>query len=268
MRRCTQMKVFVGLLLTACSGGNFSGGSGQGAAPAGGISGNESDITIGKDDNATGTPGEPAPLPPVDQVTALKEKCANAQAASFKTVEQTITYPERKTCAFGMNSNLATKQGFVQASETSPATLNLPAGDICGIDIDSPADARLHYDDFLILSIDSRIVFLSNGGLTKYLDAPQQGILSWDFTKVVGQPIGNFETPAYCLGKGAACDLPAHDKEGPVALHLTANEIAPIAAAIAGKTTVNMDLTATGDNDNTDCFHTALTVAVKIKYIP
>jgi hypothetical protein len=260
MRRWALIKVFSCLLLTAaCSGGNFAGGSGQGTTESG-ITGNESDINVGDNDDSTGNPGEPTPLPPKDEVTALKEKCANAQAASFQTMEQTINYPERKTCSFGMNSNLPRKDAFVQASETSPATLNLPAGDICGIDIDSPADARLHYDDFLILSIDSRIVFMSNGGL--------QGIMTWDFSKVAGQPIGNFETPAYCLGQGAACNLPAHDKEGPVALHLTANEIAPIAASIAGKSSVNMDLTATGDNDDTDCFHTALTVTVKIKYIP
>ena len=76
------------------------------------------------------------------------------------------------------------------------------------------------------------------------------------------------ETLAYCLGKGAACVLPAHDKKGAVALNLTPNEIAPIAAALTGKTSVSMDLTATGDNDDTDCFHTALSVKVKIKYLP
>jgi hypothetical protein len=261
--------VSLSLFALSCSGGNFSGGSGQGAAPADGINGNESTIDINSSGDANGSaPGIPAPLPPVDKVAELKDKCAKAPEESFKIAEQSITYPERKTCSFGMNSNLTRKDAFVQASEVSPATLNLPAGEICSIDIDSPADARLHYDDFLILSIDSRIVFMSNSGLTSYLDAPQQGILSWDFTKVVGQPIKNFEAASYCLGKGAACVLPGHDKEGPVALHLTANEIAPIAAAIAGKSSVAMDLTATGDNDDTDCFHSALSVKVKIKYLP
>jgi hypothetical protein len=146
--------------------------------------------------------------------------------------------------------------------------LNLPDGEICSISVDSPSDALLHYDDFLILSIDSRIVFISNGGLTSYLDAPQQGILTWDFAKVASQAIQNFERPAYCLGKGTACTLPAHDKKGPMALNLSPNEIAPIAAAISGKTSVSMNLTATGDNDDTDCFHSALAVKVKMKYLP
>jgi len=266
--RCTHFVILMSTL-AACSGGSFSGGSGQGAAPTGSISGEESSINTPSEGDATGSiPGEPAPLPTIDKVAALKEKCAKANEAEFKFAEQAINYPERKTCSFGMNSNLARKDAFVQASETSPATLNLPAGEICSISIDSPADALLHYDDFLILSIDSRIVFMSNGGLTNYLDAPQQGILTWDFAKVAGQAIQNFETPAYCLGKGAACTLPAHDKKGPVALNLTPNEIAPIAAAISGKTSVSMDLTATGDNDDTDCFHTALAVKVKIKYLP
>ncbi|HYX32518.1 MAG TPA: hypothetical protein VE954_05345 [Oligoflexus sp.] len=269
MRHSWTLLVLSMGMLIGCSGGNFAGGSGQGSAPGGGISGSEGSIDVNGSGDANGSdPGSPAPLPPIDQITALKEKCAKAAEASFKFAEQAITYPERKTCSFGANSNLARKDAFVQASEMSPATLNLPAGEICSITIDSPADARLHYDDFLILAIDSRIVFLSNGGLTSYLDAPQQGILTWDFSKVVGKSIQNFEAPAYCLGKGVACTLPGHDKEGPVALNLTPNEIAPIAAAISGKASVSMNLVATGDNDDTDCFHTALAVKVKIKYLP
>jgi hypothetical protein len=255
--------MLLSLFSLACSGGNFKGGSSEGAAPVSGISGNEGNIPIGGEGDAM-----PAPLPTADKVAELKDKCAKAPAASLMIAEQSITYPERKTCSFGMNSNLARKDAFVQASETSPATLNLPAGEICGIDIDSPADARLHYDDFLILSIDSRVVFMSNGGLSGYLAPPEQGIMTWDFSKVVGQAIRNFEAGSYCLGKGKSCVLPGHDQEGPVSLHLTPNEIAPIAAAIAGKSSVSMDLTATGDNDDTDCFHTALTVKVKITYLP
>lgn len=262
--RWTVLSVPLCLFTLSCSGGNFNGGSSQGEAPAGGISGSEGSIPNG----GGSADAEPAPLPPVDKVTALKDKCAKTPETSLKLAEQTLNYPERKTCSFGMNSNLARKDAFVQASELSPGTLTLPPGEICAIDIDSPADARLHYDDFLILSIDQRIVFMSNSGLESYLDKPEQGILTWDFMKVVGQPIKNFEAASYCLGKGAACSLPGHDKEGPVSLHLTANEIAPIAAAISGKASVAMDLTATGDNDDTDCYHTALSVKVKIKYLP
>lgn len=259
---CTFFIVLMGTL-AACSDGNFSGGSGQGAASIGSIEGEENSV-----DASGSIPGEPAPLPSIETVNALKEKCAQASEAEFKFVEQSISYPERKTCSFGMKSNLTRKNAFVQASETSPAILNLPAGDICSIGIDSPQDALLHYDDFLILSIDSRIVFISNGRLTSYLDAPEQGILTWDFAKVASQAIQNFEAPAYCLSKGAACTLPAHDKKGPLALNLAPNEIAPIAAAISGKTSVSMNLTATGDNDDTDCFHTELAVKVKLKYLP
>lgn len=266
MRLRWTLIVSMSLFTFSCSGGNFNGGSSQGVAPAGGISGSENSIP--NEVGSGNADGEPAPLPTVDKVAELKDKCAKTPEANFKITEQTLNYPERKTCSFGMNSNLERKDAFVQASEVSPNTLTLPAGEICTIDINSPADARLHYDDFLILSIDQRIVFMSNSGLQNYLDAPQQGILTWDFTKVVGQPIKNFEAGSYCLGKGSACVLPGHDKEGPVALSLTANEIAPIAASISGKASVSMDLTATGDNDDTDCYHTALSVKVKIKYLP
>lgn len=241
-----RMMLVIGVLTAACSGGNFKGASGSGSTP----------------DAVTAPPSPPG------NTADLREKCEKAAEASFKTMEQTIVYPERKTCTFGTGANLERKDAFVQAQEVSPATLNLPAGDICSLNVDSPADAKLHYDDFLILSIDSRILFMSNSGLTSYLDAPQQGILTWDFKKVVGQPIKDFELGSYCLGKGADCVLPGHDKEGPVALHLTPAEIAPIASTLSGKTSVSMDLTATGDNDDTDCYHTALSVLVKIKYLP
>ncbi len=255
-------------LLAACSGGNFSGGSKIAEAQGGSITGDESTISNSDATAGNGLPAaEPAPLPSPEAVAKLRERCEKAAASSMKLVEQSISFPERKTCSFGTSPNLERKDKFVQASETTPASLNLPIGDICNISIDSPADAKLHYDDFLILSIDSRIVFMSNQGLNRYLAPPEQGILTWDFSKVVGQKIDNFEAAPYCLGKGADCILPGHDKEGPVALHLTPQEIAPIAVAISGKSSASINLTATGDDNDTDCWHTALDVKVKIQYL-
>lgn len=247
----------------ACSSGMFSGQTAkQSDTPSSVATGESAAATKGAD----GQLGQDSSLPSKVVVDALKDKCAQA-AASLSTSTQTLNYPGRETCSFGTAPNLERKDKFIQAAEVSPQTLNLPDGEICGISLISPAEARLHYDDFLILAVDSRAIFISNSGITKYLKQ-EQGIYTWDFNKVLGQKIENFEADAYCLGRGQDCILPGHDKEGAVSLKLNPEQFAPIAASLNGKKSVAMDLTATGDNDDTDCGHTALNLSIQIQYIP
>ena len=213
-----------------------------------------------------GIAGQPSPFQSPATVAALKAKCLGAAAGTKKTASQTLTYPERNGCSFGVAPNLGRKQGVNTASEVSTNALQLPAGEICEISIQSPPGATLRYDDFLALSIDSRAIFISNTTLLKNLDL-EQGIYTWDFKKIIGKRIEQFATGSYCLGTAGNCIIPGTEQEGKVALNLTANEIAPIAAAISGKKSVPMDLTATGDDNDSDCSHTALTVTVQFQYL-
>lgn len=248
------------IIITACSDSNFRAGVATGSPPASADA--ESNINA----DPTPIPPSPAPvasLPSIDQLTA---ECA-AAGANLKVLEQSISYPERKGCSFGVAPNLGKRDLWIQASETSTQQLTLPSGTICDISIESPKNALLHYDDMLVLSIENYAIFVSTENLLPFLEQ-KDGVYLWDFNRVVGKKPRDFGGKSYCIGDAAGCIIPDTDKTGPVAISLPNSKIAPIAVAIAGKTAVSMNLTATGDNDNKDCSHTQLDVKVTFKYLP
>ena len=206
------------------------------------------------------TPPSPGPAPD------LTSACT-AGAANLKSKEQTLSYAARKSCKFGVAPNLAERNGYIQAVETSAQTLQLPPGRICDISIESAKGALLNYDDMLVLTLENNLLFSSTENLLPFLDQ-KEGIYQWDFAKVVGQKPKEFGGKSYCIGDSAQCVIPETEKTGPVSVNLPISKIAPISASLAGKTDVTLNLIASGDNDPTDCAHTQLDVIVTFKYIP
>lgn len=265
MRFRIKLLVLVVCFLQACKNSNFQ----SGATP---VRATQSSLPIEKSTVAgsipnTSTAESNFDFPTAEEVAALREKCQKAGPALLKSSSQVLNYPEKVTCNWDKAPNLQRKNGFVQAVEVSSNNIMLPEGDICEISIQSAPNTVLTYDDFLVLTIDNRVIFVSNNGLIKNL-SQDMGYYAWDFKKVVGQRIENFLSPVHCIGAANTCVLPATEKEGPVALNLTPAEFAPIAASFSGKKSVPLDLTATGDDNNTDCGHTALSVTVQLKYLP
>ncbi len=256
---------FLALLVTSCSGAGFAGRS----TSQGKIQSSNSEAEARAFDGGTGvldsTPDGQVILPDPAAVAQLKEQCQKA-AASLQSVSRVINYPERKDCSFGVAPNIERQQGVHTAREISPATLALPEGLICDVEIKSEENESLHYDDFLILTLAGQMIFASNRGIVSHFE-PQQSIYTWNFDKLVGQDIGNFGDRPYCLGPAENCRLPGHDQEGPVSLNLASRDIAPITLALAGKDKVDMDLIATGDDNDEDCFHSKLDLSVTFKFI-
>lgn len=180
----------------------------------------------------------------------------------------TIKFAARENCSWNQNGNLDRKQGFIQAFEKADQLVSMPANSVvCELDLNSAPTAQLHYDDFLFFSVENHVIFGTNNEAAQKL-AKKDEIFQWDFEKVKGQAINNFEAAAYCLAAGQRCQLPPHDQRGPVSIDLTAEETAPIAFQIAdGRTELKFTLAATGDNDDRDCYHTELDLNVNIKYL-
>lgn len=205
-------------------------------------------------------------LPPPAEVAQLIEECRKS-ADKIQSLSRVLNYPERKNCSFGTAPNLERRQGFHQALETTPGLIELPPGTICDMNIRSAPNAALHYDDFLVLTLAQQVLFASNSTLSDRL-TKQQDLYTWDPSRIIGQSIGDFESRPYCLGTAANCRLPGHDERGPVSLNLSSQEIAPIALLVSGKEKVALDLFASGDNDDEDCFHSAIELTVDLKYLP
>ncbi len=195
----------------------------------------------------------------------LNEACL--KATSIKKISRSLAYNARQDCNFGVAPNLNAKDAFIQAYEISEGNISIPDGAvICNLSLQSEPNAQIHYDDFIFLAIEDQVIFGSNIEVTKRLDQ-KSSIYQWDWSKIAGTSIDSFEANYYCLGNQASCVLPPHDTAGPISLQLDSQDIAPLALAVAGKSQLQANLIATGDNDNEDCMHTDLNLAVEIEYI-
>jgi len=195
----------------------------------------------------------------------VKQTCERPVQLLIRTVK--INFPERMGCRFGQAPNQVRQDAFVQAHEISRGDLELPENaEICEITLEAP-NAKLHYDDFIVLALNNQVIFASNKMLVEKLEKNASGVYTWDFTKVVGSPIALFEDGPFCIAPTDRCRLPAHDKEGDVYLKTTYIEIASITKDFTGKSVVPVSLIATGDNDDQDCFHSLLTLDVTMRFI-
>lgn len=258
--KCISLAILISTL-AACSGSTFKGAVKATPAPATADQG-QSPIPTTSPVAPTHPAATPS-VPPIDQLTA---DCLKA-AGNLKVLEQSVSYAERKGCGFGKAPNIEAHNEFVTAAETSTQMLNLPKGKICDISIESPKNALLHYDDMLVLSIEHNAIFVSTDALLPFMEQ-KDGVYQWDFSRVVGKKPREFGGKSYCIGNAADCVIPDTDKTGPVAINLPNSKIAPISVAIQGKKAVSINLTAMGDNDDSDCSHTQLDIKVTFKYIP
>jgi hypothetical protein len=199
----------------------------------------------------------------------LNQSCSKPVQLLMSQVK--VSFAKRQKCKFNVEPNKAPIQAFVQAREVSSAVLKLPENsEICTMTLESPADAKLKYDDFIILTIDDFVIFASNKDLVSKL-GQTNGLYKWDFLKVRESKINDFKTAAYCIGAADRCKFPGTDTEGAVMLKLNYTEISGITNAIQGKAQVPIELIATGDNNDSpekmDCYHEALDLTISLNYI-
>ncbi|SMF02503.1 hypothetical protein [Pseudobacteriovorax antillogorgiicola] len=201
----------------------------------------------------------------IDDTKALIDQCQDKDVVK-ETMMVELNYPERLDCQWNVAPNLEPKDSFVQAREFTTRMIEIPEGAmLCDLKINSMADAKIHYDDFLFFTLEKHVIFGTNKMITSRLDAVDN-VYQWDFLKIRGTEINNFDDGEYCLG--SKCILPGHDMVGPIALEFEANNIAPISVALKGKTQLALDLIATGDNDEgKDCMHTNLDLNLSATYI-
>jgi hypothetical protein len=249
--------------LVACKTSNFKGSAIEGESPP-------------EVPKVTTTETETPTIPPVTTTTLdtsttelqLNQSCEKPVQLLQSQVK--LNFPERKKCTFGVEPNKERKNGYLQAREVSSANMKLPPdSEVCSMTLESPASAMLHYDDFIILTIDDFVIFSSNKDFIPKLDQ-MNGLYKWDFLKVREMAV-NFESPPYCIGAMERCTFPPTDKPGPILMKLNNSEISGITKAIQGKAEVPVDLVATGDDNDSgneiDCFHTALELTVTLHYI-
>jgi hypothetical protein len=154
-----------------------------------------------------------------------------------------------------------------QAIATTIQTVSAsPGGTLCGLELSSTVDT-LHYDDFLIFTLNDYLLIASHGAMVDSLER-EGNVYKWDFAKVRGQGDDfDQETEVYCLSQSeGSCTVPGHDEEGPFKFDLASADVAQIAAQLQGSSQLAFGLSVTGDNDDGDCSHTEFDLSLTLKY--
>ncbi len=184
-----------------------------------------------------------------------------------KTIKRQIRFPEQANCQWSKDGNLARKDAYLQAAEAQSSSIELPSNtQLCGLSIGSQA-GTLHYDDFIILTLNGYVLLSSNQKLLSPLSGTADTAYQWDFAKVRGQAV-DFNSPAFCMGAMASsCQVPVTDIPGKFSFEIDPTSLLHLADRIFDQRSLNFSLIGTGDNDDRDCFHTDMTLEFTLQYI-
>jgi hypothetical protein len=189
---------------------------------------------------------------------------------NYEVQTQRLNFNQRQECRFGQGGNLGRLSGFMQAREKQAITLTLPENTVlCGFDLASPAQ-DLHYDDYLFLNLNQRVLVASETGWADLLTVEGQRFKNWDWSKLKGQDHAPVETDAlygtpYCHGD-EDCQVPMHDATGGFQYQL---DFAAVDKAlyeeISESREMNFSVVATGDNNDGDCDHSTFQLDLALK---
>ncbi|RYE30567.1 MAG: hypothetical protein EOP48_31900 [Sphingobacteriales bacterium] len=256
------------ILAGACSESKFK-GEPTTAAPVPKVIPKVADSTV---ETGEIKPTETEPETVVEE-KVLKDKCSGT---GVKVLEQKLTFPEVRGCGFEENNITPFNEG-ITAINTTTAALNLPNGEVCDVDFQSDSDIKFIYDDILLFSLDNNLLFSSTDTLIPLLTKSEK-FYTWDKAKIVTDFKGmtkeegkkhtiQFDGKAICL-TGATCLIPKTDTLGQLSLNFPFESIASLIQMYKGKSSVPLNLSVTGDDDEKDCSHSTLSLNVKIKYVP
>lgn len=178
--------------------------------------------------------------------------------------------PSGTTCAFASADNLSRKDAFIRAYLKQEQTITLPEGALlCGFSLD-PTDKAMHYDDEMIFTVEDKILIATKDYTEYFTKDGMFYTFSWEALR--NKVYNQFDQRSlYCVGGDqglSECQLPLTDTSGPISLSFSAELSSRLAQVLQSKNTLRFAWITTGDNDDSDCRHTDLTLPIRIRYVP
>ena len=204
-----------------------------------------------------------------DQIANPQALCAGATWIEQKA---TLSYPELaagKTCNFGQAPMGTRKDGAIRAYLEQVQSVTLPEGAIlCGFSL-THSPQTMKYDDEMFFLLNGTIL-LATKDYSEYF--PASGAFrrfSWEGLR--DQVYDQFDQrPLYCAGGDdgfSTCQLPPTDTKGSISLELTAELSEKLAVVLGTERKLDFSWITTGDNDDSDCRHSAIDLDVSLQYI-
>lgn len=207
----------------------------------------------------------PESIDPEQAQAACKGQAWLVQEAQLKFPE----LPTGTTCQFDKGDMMSRKDGYMRAYHRQTQTLEIPEGAIlCGFEL-THKEAALRYDDEMFFLLQNTIL-MATKDYSEYFPG-QDMFRSFSWEGLRDKPYDQFDDrPLYCLGgtEGfSQCELPPTDTRGTISLELTPEMSENLALSLGRQRSLNFDWITTGDNDSSDCRHTAIQFDVKLQYV-
>lgn len=187
--------------------------------------------------------------------------CANS---TLYTEEIDVYFAPTQDCKWSQGGNLGKKDTFIQARLEEVKNLSIPSGaTLCDMEFEFQ-EQTFEYDDHIILTLNDKILMTTGADILSLLDADGAGY-TYNWEKLKGKHHNVGSSRIYCNGANSTCSLPETDVPGKIRLDFPKSIIQKI-ITIAPKSTNQIKLITTGDNDAGDCRHEAVSFKVKAVY--
>lgn len=207
---------------------------------------------------------KPRPVPTeVRSPERIKDQC---QRGEVRSITKRLSFFETRTgCDYGRNGNLSRRQGRIRARKVETISVDLPDNaSLCQLKIDS-VSRDLRYDDFMFFNVNDIVLVGSSGQLMRKLNE-RRDIFRFDFDRIKNERADFFDLRRnYCLGGAGECQIPGHDKEGPMTIDFVSDQIFNLSSQLGDADELEFSLVTTGDDDN-DCFHTDFILDLEARY--
>lgn len=173
--------------------------------------------------------------------------------------------PEARGCPWGRNDNLERRNEFNQARTIESWELPLPAGAmLCEVSL-STQEERVVFDDHISLLLDDALLVGGGSGYPVDLLEEVDGVPRFDWMRVRGTAFQGRDTPYWCLGGAEPCVVP--DTERPGRLELAFDD-ALLRDLVVASDAPELSLLTFGDDNESDCSHSAITLEVTLAWLP
>ncbi len=229
------------------------------------------------------------------QLTQTGDSSANVEAAPESAASETISssaeqqdlclspavleksevlhfpeIPSGTTCAFATGDNLSRKDAFIRAYLQQEQVITLPEGALlCGFSMDS-TDKAMRYDDEMIFTVEDKILIATKDYTEYFAKEGMFYTFSWEALR--NKVYNQFDQRSlYCVGGDlglSECQLPLTDTSGPISLSFSAELSSRLAQVLQNKNSLRFAWITTGDNDDSDCRHSDLSLPIRIRYVP
>ncbi len=197
----------------------------------------------------------------IETVEDLRDECEQQVP---REIEFDLHFERTQGCNWGRDGNDEATSGFVAARTEQSISIDIPTGGVvCGLDfdfagLDPSFEQEMTYDDHFLLNFNGIVLAASYGEMVTYFDTVDSLAL-YDWEELKGFPIDEHgEIPDYCVGEDeglSECTIPESETPGPISLAFGGTLVDRMSFLALESGEYSFQFIATGDDNETDCYH-------------